>query len=353
LREALPESAPGAPERPRFSVIILNWNGRHHLEECLESVQGQRFRDFETIVVDNGSTDGSQTWVKGRWGEEVALVELPENLGFSGGNNAGIRASRGRFVVLLNNDTAVDPGWLDALQQAAVRHPEAGMFTPKILNYYRRGEVDSTGLVIYPDGLARGRHRLEADDGRFDMEGEALCPSGCAGVYSRDMMDRIGLLDESFFAYGEDVDLGLRARWAGYTCFYVPEAVVYHRYSATTGEYSPLKVFLVERNRIWILVKNFPLALVVLSPVPTTIRYLLHLAAGIFGKGASGRFSGRFSLPVLIWTILKAVGAALVGLPNPVRQRRKLSRIANIDSSEFRILIRRHRLGVWEIVSKD
>ena len=199
-----------------FSVIILNWNGRHLLEECLSSIRSQTFRDFETIVVDNGSTDGSVDWVKERWADSVSTVALPSNLGFAGGNNAGIRLARGRYVILLNNDTAVDPGWLAAMDDAVRRHPDAGMFTPKILNYYRRDEIDNTGHLIYPDGMARGRHRLEKDDGRFDEEGEVLSPSGCAGCYRRRMLDEIGLLDDAFFAYGEDVDLGLRGRWAGW-----------------------------------------------------------------------------------------------------------------------------------------
>jgi GT2 family glycosyltransferase len=353
LREAFPESAPGAPERPRFSVIILNWNGRHHLQECLESVQGQRFLDFETIVVDNGSTDGSQTWVKGRWGEEVALVALPENLGFAGGNNAGIRASRGSFVVLLNNDTVVDPGWLDALQQAAVRHPGAGMFTPKILNYYRRGEVDSTGLVIYPDGLARGRHRLEADDGRFDAEGEVLCPSGCAGVYARAMLDEIGLLDHSFFAYGEDVDLGLRGRWAGWECWYIPAARVYHKYSVTTGAFSPRKAFLVERNRIWILFKNFPAREILLSPFRTGCRYIYHLVGALSGRGAAGRFAGEQSVWRLFLTTLRAEVAAIGGVPRIVRLRRDGKKSRRMTPNEFRSLLAKYPLSAREAAWKE
>ena len=170
-------SSPGAPV---FSVIILNWNGRHLLEECLDSVLSQTFHDFETIVVDNGSTDGSLDFLNETWGEEIKILSLPSNAGFAGGNNAGIRAARGRYAVLLNNDTAVDPGWLSALHSAVSRHPEAGMFTPKILNYYRRDEIDNTGHLVYADGLARGHNRLEKDDGRFNKEEEAAWPSGCA-----------------------------------------------------------------------------------------------------------------------------------------------------------------------------
>ena len=348
-----PDLATSPINSPLFSVIILNWNGRHLLEECLDSVSSQSFRDFETIVVDNGSTDGSVDWLKGRYGNAVSTVALPSNLGFAGGNNAGIRIARGRYVILLNNDTAVDPGWLTALADAVRRHPDAGMFTPKILNYYRRDEIDNTGHLIYPDGMARGRHRLEKDDGRFDGEGEALSPSGCAGVYRKEMLDEIGLLDESFFAYGEDVDLGLRGRWAGYNCIYVPTAVVYHKYSATTGTYSPQKAFLAERNRLWLLFKNFPVVDILVSPFHTLLRYSLHLKGVLIGKGAAGRFTREHSAGALFRIILKAEIAALRGLPGILRKRREGKGYRRIGAQEFRRGIRRFALTAEEVALKD
>lgn len=341
------------PGTPFFSVIVLNWNGRHLLEECLESVRAQAFRDFETIVVDNGSTDGSTDFLREAWGDRIRIVALPSNQGFAGGNNAGIRASRGRWIILLNNDTAVDSGWLSALADAIRRHPDAGMFTPKILNYYRRDEIDNTGHLIYPDGLARGRHRLEKDDGRFDEEGEVLSPSGCAAVYKKEMLDQIGLLDETFFAYGEDVDLGLRARWAGWECYYVPEAVVYHKYSATTGTYSPRKAFLVERNRLWILFKNFPVREILVSPVYTGYRYVMHIRSAISGKGSSGRFAENRSAWRLVGIILKAECAAVLGLPRVFRNRRAIRRTRGITAASFRFLLKRFAIGAEEIALKD
>ena len=353
MNGVLQDASKSQTNAPLFSVIILNWNGRHLLEECLSSIRAQTFRDFETIVVDNGSTDGSVDWVKERWAESVSTVALPSNLGFAGGNNAGIRVARGRYVILLNNDTAVDPGWLAALAEAVRRHPHAGMFTPKILNYYRRDEIDNTGHVIYPDGLARGRHRLETNDGRFDEEGEAAWPSGCAGVYRKEMLDEIGLLDESFFAYGEDVDLGLRARWAGWVCYYVPDAVVYHKYSATTGTYSPQKAFLTERNRIWVLLKNFPLKEVLLSPFHTALRYAIHLYGMVSGEGASAGFTRDFrawELPVIAF---RAECAALARLPSVWAKRRSIASSRKISVRAFRGSMRRFGMTVKEVALKD
>lgn len=338
---------------PLFSVIILNWNGRHLLEECLDTVLSQSIRDFESIIVDNGSTDGSVLWLKERWREDISIVALPSNLGFAGGNNAGIRIARGKYVILLNNDTAVAPGWLAALAEAARRHPDAGMFTPKILNYYRRDEIDNTGLIIYPDGLARGRHRLEKDDGRFGEEGEALVPSGCAGVYRKEMLDRIGLLDDTFFAYGEDVDLGLRGRWAGLGCYYVPKAIVYHKYSATMGAYSPRKAFLVERNRFWILVKNFPWREILVSPLWTAYRYGMHLRGALTGRGVSGQVLGAFPVWRLFLSILSAEAAGLAGLPRVLKNRQGIRERRNITPTEFRSLLRKFRMTAAEVALKD
>jgi GT2 family glycosyltransferase len=349
----LQDASKSQTNAPLFSVVILNWNGRHLLEECLPAIRSQTFRDFEMIVVDNGSTDGSVDWVKERWAETVSTVALSSNLGFAGGNNAGIRLARGRYVILLNNDTAVDPGWLAALADAVRRHPDAGMFTPKILNYYRRDEIDNTGHLIYPDGMARGRHRLEKDDGRFDEEGETLWPSGCAGVYKKEMLDEIGLLDDAFFAYGEDVDLGLRARWAGWWCFYVPTAVVYHKYSATTGAYSPTKVFLVERNRLWILLKNFPLQEILLSPFRTGCRYLFHLAGALSGRGAAWKFANEQSIGRLFLSTLRAEIAALAGVPRMLRSRRAGSVLHRMTPGEFRSLLGRFPLTAREAAWKE
>jgi GT2 family glycosyltransferase len=239
------------------------------------------------------------------------------------------------------------------MDDAVRRHPDTGMFTPKILNFYRRDEIDNTGHLIYPDGLARGRHRLEKDDGRFDEEGEVLSPSGCAGCYSMRMLDEIGLLDDAFFAFGEDVDLGLRGRWAGYTCIYVPTAVVYHKYSATSGTYSPQKAFLTERNRIWLLFKNFPVVDILLSPFHTVLRYILHLNGAITGKGASGRFTQEYSVGALLRVILKAEVSALRGLPEILRKRREGMAGRRIGAREFRRLLRRFALTAREVALKD
>ncbi len=339
--------------QPLISVVIVNWNGKHLLTECLDSLLAQDVRDVEIVLVDNGSQDGSVEFVRERY-PAVHVVNLPENLGFAGGNNAGIRVARGRFIALLNNDTRVDHAWLaDLLAEAGASPRTIGMWACKILSYDNPDVIDNVGLLLYPDGLGRGKGRLEKDQGQYDLPDEALCPSGCAGLFRREMLDEIGLFDEEFFAYADDVDIGLRARLAGWGCRYVPSARVYHKYSSSSSAYSPLKAFLVERNRIWVLLKYYPLELVLLSPCFTFLRLLVHLFGALTGKGASGRFTEQNSVFHAMGILVRAWGAALAELPGIIRQRRAFSRFRRIGRRELYRLFCTFRISAREIALKE
>jgi GT2 family glycosyltransferase len=336
---------------PLVSVVIVNWNGRHLLGECLDSLRAQSFRDFEIIMVDNGSRDGSAEYVRARY-PAVTLVELPENTGFAGGNNAGIRIARGKYVALLNNDTRTDPEWLASLVREAEASPAAGMWASKILSYDRPDIIDNVGLLIYRDGLARGQGRLERDRGQYDVMREALFPSGCAALYRRRVLDEVGLFDEDFFAYADDVDLGLRARLAGWGCTYVPAAKVYHRYSSSSSTYSPLKAFLVERNRIWVLLKYYPAELVLASFFFTLKRFLLQFYGAVSGRGASARFSEENGLLNAAAVLLKAWCSALTALPKIFGWRRWYRR-RRIGRRELYRLFREFGIPASELALKD
>jgi GT2 family glycosyltransferase len=350
IRKNLLSSPPGAPF---FSIIIPNWNGMHLLEECLESVFAQSIRDFETIVVDNGSTDGSSDFLQANYKNRIQLIPLKENLGFAGGNNRGIEKARGKWVVFLNNDAIADVNWLRELSEAASRHPEVQIFACKVLNYYRRSEIDTVGHLLYPDGISRGRGRLEKDTGQYDREEEVIFPSGTAAAYRRDLLESIGGFDESFFAYGDDTELGLRARLFGACCLFIPKAVVYHRYSATAGTYSEFKVYQVERNRVWILLKYFPWQRIAVSPLYTTTRMANHLAASLAGKGAAGKFAGNGSLGRLFRIVLRAYRDALARLPSVLAERRRLRRLRKVPSRQFAEWLKRFRLTAAEVAWVD
>ncbi len=278
---------------------------------------------------------------------------LQENRGFAGGNNAGIQVSSAQYVALLNNDTKADPHWLSALVDAADHGPRVGMWASKILSYQSPKVIDNTGLLLYWDGLARGRGRLEVDRGQFDHQQDILFPSGCAALYRKVMLDEIGSFDDEFFAYADDVDLGLRGRLAGWDCVYVPDAVVYHKYSSSTSAYSPMKAFLVERNRIWVLLKYYPVELVLLSPYFTFKRLVLSLYGALTGRGASGKFTTQNSLARAGLILLKAWCAAAHALPRIIRWRRGFTTKKRLGRQAFYQLHRRFSLSTAEIALKD
>lgn len=306
---------------PLASVIVVNWNGEAYLAEGVDSLLDQTHPRTEIIVVDNGSTDGSVRLLTERYGAKIRLVVNRENLGFAGGNNAGIAAATGEHVLVLNNDAVADPRWVAALVREAETDPEIGMCASKIVSYDNPAVIDSAGLLLARDGLGRGRGRLERDAGQFDRAEEVLMPSGCAALYRRAMLEQIGLFDERFFMYCEDVDLGLRGRAAGWRCRYVPDALVRHRYSESAGRYSLRKVFLVERNRVWVMLKNFPWRFVALSAPWTGVRLWWHAYAAWHGRGGAGRAVEGARASAVAATVLRAYLAAAAGAPAILRRR--------------------------------
>src|SRR5215212_282225 len=247
---------------PRVTVVVPNWNGEKFLDTCLSSLQEQTFQDFETVLVDNGSTGGSVAFVEENF-PEVRVVRLPENRGFSAAVNAGIRSSTTEFVALLNNDTEQDPGWLGALVRAADGHPEAGLFASKLVDFRDRRLLDGAGDALRSSGLPYRLGHGERDRGQFDTPSYVFSACGAAALYRRAMLDDVGLFDEDFVSYCEDGDLSFRAQLAGYRCRYVPDAVVYHMGSATTGgKRSPTATRLGTRNSLSLLVKDLPLSVV-------------------------------------------------------------------------------------------
>jgi GT2 family glycosyltransferase len=253
MQAALPDARAG--KRPRVSVIIPSWNGRELLEVCLPSLARQTFRDFEVIVVDNGSDDGTADWLASAY-DEVRIVAFAENRGFAAAANGGIRAASGNIIVLLNNDTETDRGWLAALVRALDENHAAGFCASRVLNYYHRELIDSAGDKFGP--LASQIGHGVPDGPWFDEPRSVLSACAAAAAYRREMLDEIGLFDEEFISYLEDVDLGLRAQYAGYSCIYVPDAIVYHMVSATARRISATKQRLLLRNSLFIFFQYMP-----------------------------------------------------------------------------------------------
>lgn len=334
---------------PLISVIIVNWNGKAFLPDCLDSLSQQSCDDFETIVVDNGSCDGSiellqefYTWVR--------LVSLADNTGFAGGNNAGLAVAQGKYIVTLNNDTRVDRFWLSELITPVEENPEIGMVASRICNWDEPDQIDSLGVAICHDGMSRGSRRRrsysELSVGRFE---DILLPSACAALYRRKMIDEIGFFDDDFFAYCEDTDLGLRGRVAGWGAVLARDAIVFHRYSRSGGEFSPFKLYLVERNHFWVALKSFPVAMFMELPFWTMIRYFAQARLVLGGRGAGAQFLSS-STSALVKALLRGVFDALYGLPRLFGKRRSVMATRRLTGREMRQLLNTHKLSFMELL---
>jgi hypothetical protein len=247
---------------PAVSVIILNWNRFRDTAECLESVFNIRYPNYSVVVVDNGSDDDSATGIEKAF-ECVQLIRNEENLGYAEGNNVGIRhalASGADYIWLLNNDTVVDRDALTAMVDLAERDREIGILGSKIYYYDRPDVLWFAGATIdWKRAISAHVGRLEKDTGQYEIEKEVDRVTGCSMLIRRKVLEDVGLFDENFFLYAEEVDLCVRARKKGFRNFYVPKSIVYHKVSVSTGENSvPIFGYYNTRNFLYLIRKNIP-----------------------------------------------------------------------------------------------
>jgi len=327
--------------------VIVNWNRKELLRACLNSVKRQEGVSFETIVVDNGSTDGSADMAESQFGAEV--IRNRENRGFCAANNLAIRTARGEFIALLNNDAEAEPGWLAALCRACSRAADVGMAASKVLVWEDPRRIDKAGHLIFPDGQNRGRGTGALDQGQYDREEEVLWPDGCAALYRREMLERIGGFDEDFFAYGDDAELGLRARIAGWRCVYTPQAVVRHHRGATLGKDSAYRLELIERNRVLLALKLFPWSLLWLNPLFFAARLAAGAAAAARGEGDTAHFPGWRGKLAMMKAMLRGDLSALRMAPRILRKRAEVDAIRQLSPREVRRLILANRLSLKDV----
>ena len=238
-------------------IVIPTWNGWALLERCLRTIAEQSYRQFTITVVDNGSTDGTVASLQGSY-PEVRIIAFTENRGFSAAVNAGILGSSNPYIFLLNNDTELPPDCLQQLVAAAAEFTDFDFFVPKMLSFHDRQILDGAGDGYLRGGAGYRLGTMEKDNKVYDQAGPVF--GACAGavLYRRPLFDRIGLFDEDFFAYLEDVDLNLRINRAGLQGYYVPSSRVYHVGSATTGsKINAITIRLSSRNSLYVLLKNY------------------------------------------------------------------------------------------------
>ena len=339
--------------QPLVSIIIVNWNGRIYLPDCLDSLAGQSFRDFEVVLVDNGSVDESVSYVK-EYYPWVKLVALNKNTGFAAGNNHGLQHAVGDYIVTLNNDTRVELDWLTVLVRTADTHPDAGMVGCRICSFDDPDIIDSIGMGICRDGMSRGRFRNRRWSSlKMHEVEEILFPSACAALYRRAMIEEIGFFDDDFFAYAEDSDLGLRGRLAGWKAVLATRAVVYHKYSRSSGSFSTFKIYLVERNHYWVALKNFSLGSLFVLPWFTVLRYLEQMRTILSGSGAGGEFRASGAQSEILKALAKAIFASLRGLPRMYRKRSQVMRTRRLSSHDFTELLSKYRITFKELLDND
>ncbi len=315
---------------PLASIVIPNWNGAHHLPVCLDALRAQTYPHLEVILVDNGSTDGSLVLVAEQY-PEVQLLALDRNLGLTGGNNAGFGAAQGEILISLNNDTESDARFVEALVHALLEHPLAGMAAAKMLLFDRRDTIHSAGDGYRTNGIPFNRGVWQRDEGQFDEPGWIFGGCGGAVAYRRAMVDDVSSslsipFDPSFFMYCEDVDLNWRSQLAGWQCWYAPQAVVYHKLSATGG--GPLASFYTGRNTLWVIAKNVPGGLLakywpgIFRAQWAITREALHAWRG---KAARARLRGQL--------------AGLLGWPRMLRKRRVIQRSRRVTDRYLETLL--------------
>ena len=333
-------------------VVVVNWNRKQLLQACLDSLTRQSHADFEVVVVDNGSTDGSPALV-----EEMAktfpvslrLIANASNLGFCAANNQGIFSMGTELVALLNNDAEAEPGWLEALERVIRSEMDVGMAASKILVWEDPTRIDKCGHLMYPDGQNRGRGSGQIDRCQFDRTEEVLWPDGCAAMYRRAMLEDIGGFDEDFFAYADDAELGLRARWAGWRCWYTPDAVVRHHRGATLGLGSARRLTLIERNRVLLAVKLFPGSLLWANSAYLLARIVAGMWAALRNRGETRHYPGMGGKLTAGLALLRGTAQAILLIPAMLRKRLAFRAKRRLSPDQMRKLLLANRIPLREL----
>lgn len=307
-------------KNPLVSVIVVNWNGASVLNRCLSALEQQHFRDFEIILVDNGSTDDSASRVEVDF-PTIQVVRLAANLGFAFANNVGAKQARGQWLVLLNNDAFPEPMWLQALVSAAERYPLYSGFASLQIQDGSRGKIDGAGDTYHCLGASWRTGVGELVNERWLVERDVFAPCAAAAMYHREEFLAAGGFDSSFFCYFEDVDLAFRINMRGGKFRFIPQARVFHVGSATSGRNSAFSRYHGHRNLVWTFLKNMPIPLLLVC-LPGHI--LLNVATLVVfaakGEGA---------------TIFRAKRDAIASIARVLHERGGTQRSRNIPIREL------------------
>ncbi|MBE5982860.1 MAG: glycosyltransferase family 2 protein [Paenibacillaceae bacterium] len=318
----------------KVTIIIPNYNGLKFMEPCFKALRAQSDQNFELLVVDNGSTDGSVKWLEDH---QIPSIFLEENTGFSGAVNIGIRESVTPYVILLNNDTEPQPDYVKEMVKAIERSPKIFSVSSKMIQLYHKDLMDDAGDMYSVLGWAYQRGVGQKSSG-YNKACRVFSACAGAAIYRRDVFDKIGGFDEDHFAYLEDIDVGYRAKIFGYKNWYCPKAVVYHVGSGTSGsKYNSFKVKLAARNNLYLNYKNMPLLQLILNFLP--------ILAGMAVKYMFFRRIGFAS------DYIEGVKEGLKTLKKTKKVRFQMSRLGNYIRIEGELILGTF-LYVWEFMKR-
>jgi GT2 family glycosyltransferase len=296
---------------PRVTVIVLNYNGSSLTIDCIRALERQTFGDFDVVVVDNGSSADSVNVLEEYFSKishsiEISFLPLQNNLGFSGGNNRALKISTGEFVALLNNDTEPEPDWLTEIVVAMEANPAVGICASKIL-VFGTDIIDSAG-----DGLLRSLKGYKRGEGesKSNFSKKEFVFGACAGaaLYRKEMIDRIGFLDEDFFLIHEDTDINLRAQITGWKVLFVPTAIVYHKVRSSIGRHSDTETFYTLRNSYLVKIKNIPISILIYCSPEIVISTFMEFIYFVFKHRQ-------------VELYLRAIGSAIVLMRKMLQKR--------------------------------
>lgn len=310
-------------------MVVPNWNGAERIRPCLNSLLSQT-QEHQIIVVDNGSVDDSVDIIEKEY-PQVSLIRHQKNLGFTGGVNAGIKRAieeGAKYVALLNNDATAKDDWLKHLSAFLDKNPKAGIATSKISDN-KKTHLDSTGDQYTVWGLPYPRGRGETFSEKYDEDTWVFGASGGASLYIVAMLNQIGLFDNDFFAYYEDIDISFRAQLAGWKVGYVPDAIVYHEIGATSSVIKGFSTYQTIKNLPWLFWKNVPAGHTFIKVLPRFMFAYLSFIASALARGQ-------------VWPVVKGLAVYIALFPKKLWQRRKIQKNRTVSKSY-----------IWDIITHD
>ena len=344
-----------------LTIIIVNWNGKHLLKNCLDSISKQTYKKFNVILVDNGSNDGSVEFIEKNF-SEIKIIKLKENTGFAYANNLGIKeAFKNRnikYIITLNNDTKADKDYVKNLVQEVKKDKRIGSLQPKVVNFFEKDRIDSVGMLIYKDCSAMNKGQKEIDEGQYDKKEEIFGSSASAALYTRKALEDTRLkdgefFDNDYFAYYEDVDLAWRLRLAGFKSFYIPSSKILHVHSATGKNYSPFKAFHIHRNQYYNIIKNLPNVLLAKALFFMPYKYSLLILSVFKNKGPSSNLSKNTNFKNnIFFIVLKSWKEVFLNLFNLLKKRHRIQKNKKVSNEEIKKWFEKYGANLEDMIYK-